>query len=140
MCCKEKKTANELMQRLREYLKRYHRVLKECRRLSTEVIMNQKPLTEVLLELREIDIRSVDPNDLVDIEDVKIRTDLPVGERLKDFIHQIKNPYCYRSHGVTVKISFAGKRKLEDCLISCIEMECGLESAAVSRAEGRVVG
>lgn len=140
MCCKEKKTANELMQRLREYLKRYHRVLKECRRLSAEVIRNQKPLAVVLRELREIDIRSVDPNDLVDIEDVKIRTDLPVGERLKDFIHQIKNPYCYRSHGVTVKISFAGKRKLEDCLMSCIEMECGLESAVVSRAEGRFAG
>lgn len=102
--------------------------------------VKMKSLEEILRELREIDIRSVNPAELVDIEDVCIRTDLPVEERLRDYISQIKNPYCYRSHGVTVKISFAGKRKLEDCLMSCIEMECGGIPDEEIAMEGRCVG
>lgn len=101
---------------------------------------SKKSMGEMLREMQEIDIRSVNPADLVDIENVTIRTDLPVEERLRDFIHQIKNPYCYRSHGVTVKISFAGKRKLEDCLMSCIEMECGEIPNEDITIRGRFVG
>ena len=102
--------------------------------------VKKKSLEEILRELREIDIRSVNPAELVDIENVCIRTDLPVEERLRDYISQIKNPYCYRSHGVTVKISFAGKRKLEECLMSCIEMECGGIPDEEITMEGRCVG
>ena len=102
--------------------------------------VKKKSLEEILRELREIDIRSVNPAELVDIEDVCIRTDLPVEERLRDYISKIKNPYCYRSQGVTVKISFAGKRKLEDCLMSCIEMECGGIPDEEITMEGRCVG
>lgn len=102
--------------------------------------VKKKSLEEILRELREIDIRSVNPAELVDIENVCIQTDLPVEERLRDYIAQIKNPYCFRSHGVTVKISFAGKRKLEDCLMSCIEMECGGIPDEEITMEGRCVG
>ena len=58
----------------------------------------------------------VNRDELVDIADVKINTDLPVEERIKDYIKQIKNPYCYLCNGVVVRISFAGKSKLSDCL------------------------
>ena len=57
-----------------------------------------------------------DTHELVDIETVHIREDLPVKERVEDYIQQIKNPYCYRSHGVVVKISFAGKKSFDECL------------------------
>ena len=82
-------------------------------------------LMKQLEQLRQVDIRSVNPDDLVEMDRVTIREDLPVGERLKDFIRQIGNPYCYRSHGVIVKISFSGRRSLEECILSCIEMESG---------------
>jgi hypothetical protein len=71
---------------------------------------------EELQKMSEVDIRTVDRNELVDIETVEIRTDLPKEERILDYIQQIKNPYCYLSHGVVVKISFSGKKKLEDCI------------------------
>jgi hypothetical protein len=71
---------------------------------------------EALKQMSEADIRTVDKNELVDIETVEIRTDLPKEERILDYIRQIKNPYCYLSHGVVVKISFSGKKKLEDCI------------------------
>ena len=36
----------------------------------------------------------IDRDKLVDIRDVVINTDLPKEERIKDYIRQIKNPYC----------------------------------------------
>lgn len=88
--------------------------------MSTE---KQSLLAEKLRELSEVDIRTVDPKELVVIADVKIRDDLPISERIRDYIDQIKNPYCYMSHGTVVKIRFAGSRTLEECISSCVSME-----------------
>lgn len=66
-----------------------------------------------------VDIRAVDVNDLVDIEKVDINSELPVQERITKFVDQVKNPYCYLNHGMIVKVSFAGKKKLEDCIKDC---------------------
>lgn len=88
--------------------------------MSTE---KQSLLADQLRELSEADIRTVDPKELVDIADVKIRDDLPILERIRDYIEQIKNPYCYLSHGTVVKIRFTGSRTLEECISSCISME-----------------
>ena len=77
-------------------------------------------LTDRLQKMSQVDIRTVDSKELVDIESVKIRTDLPDAERVIDFIKQIKNPYCYLYHGMIVKVSFSGKRRLEDCLKDCL--------------------
>ena len=73
--------------------------------------------------MQNTDIRTVDPKDLVDIKDVRIREDLPLPERVRDYIQEIKNPYCYLSHGTVVKIRFNGSRTLEECISSCISME-----------------
>ena len=88
--------------------------------MSTE---KQSLLADQLRELSEVDIRTVDPQELVDIADVKIRDDLPIPERIRDYIRQIKNPYCYLSRGTVVKIHFTGSRTLEECISSCISME-----------------
>lgn len=58
-------------------------------------------------DMKNIDVRKVDPSTLVDINTVKVNTDLPVEERKKDFIRQVKNPYCFRCGKVVVKMSFA---------------------------------
>lgn len=80
----------------------------------------EKRLAEQLREMAQVDIRTVDPADLVEIEDVKIRPELPQEERVLDYIRQIKNPYCYLYHGIIVKVSFSGKRCMEDCLKDCM--------------------
>ena len=77
-------------------------------------------LVEQLQEMAQVDIRTVDPKELVDIESVKIRTDHPDEERVADYIRQIKNPYCYLYKGMVIKICFSGKRRLEDCLKACL--------------------
>ena len=76
----------------------------------------EKRLAEQLREMAQVDIRTVDPADLVEIEDVKICPELPQEERVR----QIKNPYCYLYHGIIVKVSFSGKRSMEDCLKDCM--------------------
>ena len=48
---------------------------------------------EELEKLKNVDIKTVKKEDLVDINTVKINTDLPVKERVEDYIRQIKNPY-----------------------------------------------
>ena len=80
------------------------------------------PTPEEMQEMAEIDIRMVDTSSLVDIEQVQIQTELPQEERIADYIRQIKNPYCYISHGVVVKISFTGKCTLEESLSRCISL------------------
>ena len=58
-------------------------------------------------EMKNVDIRTVDPNTLVDMKEVTINTELPKRERILDFINQIKNPYCYKCGNTIIKITFA---------------------------------
>lgn len=59
-----------------------------------------------LEEMKNLDIRTVDPQSLVDRRMVRINKDLPQKERLKQYVEQIKNPYCYSDGDVVVKVSF----------------------------------
>ena len=83
----------------------------------------EMPTLEELQEMAAVDIHTVDKNTLVDLDDVEIHTELPLEERIADYIHQVKNPYCHISNGMIVKISFAGKDTLEECLSRCISAE-----------------
>ena len=75
-------------------------------------------------KLSEVDIRSVDKTELVDISDVKINPELSPKERVEDYIRQVKNPYCYLDHGIVVKVSFNENGKtLEECLRTFLSHE-----------------
>jgi hypothetical protein len=68
------------------------------------------------------DIRTVDRDELVDISTVRIDPSLPQEQRIKDYIRQVKNPYCYLDNGVVVHISFADTdATLEDQLLSYLK-------------------
>ena len=68
-------------------------------------------------EMKSVDIRTVDRDELVDIRDVSIDRTLPKEERVRSFVKQIKNPYCFRCGDVIVKTSFANtETTLEDCV------------------------
>ncbi|WMC93555.1 DUF6870 family protein [Kineothrix sp. MB12-C1] len=73
--------------------------------------------------LKQVDVRTVNPDTLVDIGDIKVNTKLPKEERILDFIHQIGNPYCYRCGKVVVKISFNDTNAtLEDRMENLLRM------------------
>jgi hypothetical protein len=57
--------------------------------------------------MKQVDVRTVDRDTLMDIRDVQVDRTLPRGQRFADFLRQIGNPYCYRCGKAVVKISFA---------------------------------
>lgn len=52
------------------------------------------------------DIRTVDKSSLRDISSVKIDSGLPCEERIKNYVQQIGNPYCYLDSGIIVGIGY----------------------------------
>ena len=54
---------------------------------------------------------------LVDIQDVSVDPNLPKEERIREFVRQIKNPYCFKCGKFTVRAQFAPDGpSLEECL------------------------
>ena len=54
--------------------------------------------------------------ELVDINTVHINSDLPLKERVIDYIRQIKNPYRYTDGDTLVTIDFTENSSLENRL------------------------
>ena len=68
-------------------------------------------------EMKQIDIRTADPSTLADRRTIRIDPTLPKKEGLKEYLRQIKNPYCYRDGNVVVKVSFRENgHTMEECL------------------------
>lgn len=61
------------------------------------------------------------PDTLVDINDISVNKDLPKPERIKEYIRQIKNPYCFKCGNFVVMAKYSDKGlSIEDCLQSII--------------------
>ena len=67
--------------------------------------------------MKSIDPRTVDRSTLMQRSSVRLDPSAPREERLREFIQQIKNPYCYLDGKTVVKISFTNTATtIEDCL------------------------
>lgn len=66
-----------------------------------------QPLSLDFEAMRNVDIRTVDPATLEDIQKANVDLTKPLRERMLDFIKQIKNPYCFRYGDMVIKISHA---------------------------------
>ena len=76
-----------------------------------------------LEDLRSVDIRTVKPEDVADIQQIKIDGTLTQQEMRREFIRQIGNPYCFRVGKVIVKAASSGDGatlydRFEDLLLS----------------------
>lgn len=56
--------------------------------------------------MKDVDIRTVDRSELVDLNSVVIDEDKPIAKRMEDFVKQIRNPYCFRVGDVAVKVVY----------------------------------
>ena len=64
---------------------------------------------------------SPDLSELVDIRAVVIDRSLPVEERIKSYVEQIKNPYCFKVGDVKVRVSYANKdQSLNESFVSML--------------------
>lgn len=58
---------------------------------------------EEIEKLRNVDIRTIKKEDLVDIQSITIDQSLPAAERAAEFARKVRNPYCYRVGDIIVK-------------------------------------
>ena len=78
-----------------------------------------------IIDMKNIDLDTVNRDELVDIRDVKVNTALPKLERAIDFICQIGNPYCYKHGKYVVKVGFSDTEvSLEERLAGYILSKC----------------
>ena len=88
-------------------------------------IVEKHPHIESIINMKNIDLNTVDRDELVDIRDVKVNTALPKRERALDFIRQIGNPYCYKHGKYVVKVGFSDTEvSLEERLAGYILSKC----------------
>ncbi len=75
--------------------------------------------SEALAAMSNIKITDVDPKTLVDIKTVVINEDLSQAEKVLSLIEQVKNPYCFRSGDIAVRVRFKDDgNSFADALIS----------------------
>lgn len=63
-----------------------------------------------------VDVRTADIKNLTDIRDIKINRELPREERIKEFLAQVKNPYCFRVGKTAVSVGYSGKKTFQQCM------------------------
>ena len=85
-------------------------------------MMDEKQILAQYERLRDTDIRTIDPSDAADINEVMIDLDLPPQQRAAELVRQMKgNPFVYRCGDILVKTSFAGTAPLQSVLEECLE-------------------
>ena len=58
---------------------------------------------------------------LVDIREVKIDRSLPIEERVKSYVEQVKNPYMFKVGTTVVRVSYADtNRTMNDNFVNMI--------------------
>ncbi len=69
--------------------------------------------------MEKITAKNADRSLLKDIKDVVIDTSQPCNDRVRNYVEQIGNPYCYLDNGVVVEIGYADTQvSLHDRLLS----------------------
>lgn len=60
-----------------------------------------------IMPIGQKNIKDINADTLVDIRSVAVDSSLPPGERMKNYLEQIKNPYCFRCGDAVVSILFS---------------------------------
>ena len=74
---------------------------------------------EELNNFKDIPVDEIDESELVDIRNIKIRTDLPPKERMEELLKIMKNPYVFKVGKYVVKTKFADENG--PTLVECIK-------------------
>lgn len=58
-------------------------------------------------DMKNVDVRTVDRDSLVDVTQIVIDESLSKEERVAEYLRQVKNPYCFRVGDMVVKNVFS---------------------------------
>ena len=73
-----------------------------------------------MAEKHQVD-KSIDS--LIDIRNVKLDRNLGQAERVRSYLQQIKNPYCFRVGDVVVNVAYTeGGPTLNDCFADMLSI------------------
>ncbi|MBM6804432.1 hypothetical protein H6B07_17640 [Mediterraneibacter glycyrrhizinilyticus] len=77
-----------------------------------------------LLRMKNMTFDDINPDDIMDIDDIHIDVTLSKSERIKQILESGKNPYFLKSGNIIIKIGFADTtRTIEDALESLVSLE-----------------
>lgn len=62
---------------------------------------------KTLQELKRVNIKEVNPDELVDISEIEIDMKQSVQKRVKEYVEQVRNPYLVRVGEYVVKIGYS---------------------------------
>ena len=85
----------------------FNRSLQIITQASNKTVYRRK------LQVKKDNLPKIDRAQLKDVSEVRIDTSLPCSERMKQYVEQIGNPYCYLDHGIVVNVEFG------DATVSC---------------------
>lgn len=60
--------------------------------------------------MKSVEHVNVNKEELVDIRDVQIDSSLSTEDKIKSYVEQVKNPYCFKVGSVVVRVSYAGEQ------------------------------
>ncbi len=79
-------------------------------------------LLEKINKNKDIELNEIDRTEIDDIRNIKINKNLPVQERIVDFLKKVKNPYVFKVEDTLVKISFGTENvDVKQCLNNIVK-------------------
>lgn len=82
---------------------------------------NIKELEEKLNKCKNMSIKDINPDEIDNLENIKIDRRKEPNKRILDFIEETKNPYVFKVNGKIVKIEFTENGvKAEDALTNAV--------------------
>lgn len=84
-------------------------------------------------EMKNVDVRTVKREELTDIREVEVNKRKSREGQVKDYLRQIKNPYCYRYGEYVVKIGFEDTTvtltdRLQELIMKLPAASCGVSA------------
>ena len=74
-------------------------------------------MTMTYEQMKNVDIRTVDPATVTDAGDIHIDASLPIPKRMKNYARQAGNVYFIKVNGVLVKMGFSDTTDtINDCM------------------------
>ena len=80
-------------------------------------------IIEKVEKYKDMDLNDVNPDDIPDINEIKIDRRKPKEERILDFLTVVENPYVFKINGHLLQIRFSDNtnKTAEDCLTNVLK-------------------
>ena len=84
--------------------------------------MNIEEIKNRLEKYKNFNIKDINPDDILDVKDIKIDKRKSSEERMLDFLSSNENPYVIKVNGKLVQMVFSSSGKTaEDCLTNVLK-------------------